>query len=99
MRNSAAAKNHDPPLKTILTPREAAAYLGLNKCTLDRSRQPEKNPHLAEMNKVLNPSRIISGPKKNVWRYRRANLDLWLALTSANGVTPEQLRRLNAAAQ
>ncbi len=98
MRNSAATKKHAPPLKNILTPREAADYLGLNKCTLDRSRQPGRWPHLAEMNQVLNPSRIISGPRKNVWRYRVANLDLWLALTSANGVSPDELRKLKAAA-
>ncbi len=78
--------------KENLTTAEAAEFLCLHPKTLQKSRNPELYPRYEDMHRTLNPSRV--GLRR--WLYPRKNLELWLALRSANGVSPEELKRLKA---
>ena len=104
-KNKQPIKSHDVLIKEIqkyeaatsanwwekpnLTHEEAAAYLCMHPRTLQKSRDPQKYPQYARMNRSLNPS-----SPNGRWIYPLKNLKLWMALTSHNGISPEELEEL-----
>ena len=74
---------------SLLTTAEAAEYLGLGKRTLEDWRIRPSRGRTGEMD--FEPPAFVRVGRRNV-RYRRSDLDAWLAERTARTTTAEQHR-------